>query len=74
MTVVDGRLMPDLKRRQGGRGAYLHMYPACWNSFVQGKGYVRSLRRQVTPVERRQLGATLLVTFDRKKPEPNHGG
>lgn len=52
LTLVDGRLTFDPRRRGQGRGAYLHRQSSCWGAFVRGKGYVRSLRRRLSQEER----------------------
>jgi predicted RNA-binding protein YlxR (DUF448 family) len=59
----NGRLIPDAKRRYGGRGAYLHHRAACWDRFVGGKAYLRSLRRTVDRRERARI-VTLVQADD----------
>jgi predicted RNA-binding protein YlxR (DUF448 family) len=56
---ASGLVVVDLRRRQGGRGAYLHRRRSCWESFVRGRPYVRSLRRAVSRSERLALVAAL---------------
>ena len=50
-----GELIVDPGRRRGGRGAYLHPRPACWEGFVRGKLYLRSLRMPAGVPARRAL-------------------
>jgi len=38
-----------------GRGAYLHVEPACWEAFLRRRGPIRSLRQSATREEREQL-------------------
>jgi uncharacterized protein len=42
-----------------GRGAYLHVAPACWEAFVRRRGPIRSLRQNASREEREQLVASL---------------
>jgi predicted RNA-binding protein YlxR (DUF448 family) len=56
---ASGLVVVDLRRRQEGRGAYLHRRRSCWDGFLRGRPYVRSLRRAVTRSERVALVATL---------------
>ena len=51
-TLVDGRLVWDGSRRHSGRGAYLHLQPACAVSFTSRKPFLRSLRASVSRAER----------------------
>ena len=51
-TLVDGRLIWDGDRRHPGRGAYLHLQPACAATFTSRKPFVRSLRASVPRAER----------------------
>lgn len=57
--VVDkeGKLVPRVTG--GGRGAYLHCDPKCWQAFAAGKGPVRSLQRTVERPARQALVQTL---------------
>lgn len=44
IAYVSGRgLAIDVRRRLGGRGAYLHGEETCWKRFAARKGMVRSL-------------------------------
>ena len=54
-----GTLVADPARRQGGRGAYVHRSAPCWDGFVRGRPYVRSLRRNISRNERRAVVETL---------------
>ena len=45
-------LTVDLRRRTGGRGAYLHHTQECWRRFAAQKGRVRSLGIVVDRPER----------------------
>jgi predicted RNA-binding protein YlxR (DUF448 family) len=56
---TSGVVVLDLRRRHGGRGAYLHRRGSCWESFVRGRPYVRSLRRAVARIERIAVVAAL---------------
>jgi predicted RNA-binding protein YlxR (DUF448 family) len=51
-TDQDDMLVLDAARRRGGRGAYLHPSPVCWEKFLRGRLHVRSLRRSI-PVGQR---------------------
>ena len=51
-TLVDSRLVWDGERRHSGRGAYLHLQPACAASFIARKPFVRSLRASISRAER----------------------
>ena len=44
LVAAGERLVLDARRRLPGRGAWLHREPACWGTFVQRRGPVRSLR------------------------------
>ena len=59
--VRDGTagLRPDVLRRAGGRGGYLHREPACWARFAQRKGQLRALRVAVGRPARASLVAAL---------------
>jgi predicted RNA-binding protein YlxR (DUF448 family) len=54
-----GGLRPDVERRLGGRGGYLHPRPDCWGRFARRKGLVRSLRASVDRPARAALVAQL---------------
>jgi predicted RNA-binding protein YlxR (DUF448 family) len=54
----------DGRRRQPGRGAYLHREPACWAAFVARRGAVRSLRATPSRVAREALRDTLAATVE----------
>jgi predicted RNA-binding protein YlxR (DUF448 family) len=56
-TLADGRLVWDGERRHSGRGAYLHLQPACAASFTTRKPFVRSLGASVSRAERLGLVA-----------------
>ena len=56
-TLVDGRLVWDGDRRRSGRGAYLHLRPACAASFTSRKPFLRSLRASVSKAERARFVA-----------------
>jgi len=58
-TVGAGGLVVDRRRRLGGRGAWLHPAPACWDAFVRRRGPVRSLRTSVPREQRDRLVAEL---------------
>lgn len=65
MCSASGGLTPDLWRRGGGRGAYLHRRATCWDRFVRGKIYVRSLRCSIPRAERVVLIERLRVEMAR---------
>ena len=53
----DGRIAVDVRRRLGGRGAWLHLDPACWAD-ARG-GLARTLRTSVTDRDLAGLRADL---------------
>jgi len=55
----------DGARRAPGRGAYLHVSPACWLAFARRRGPLRSLRRSPAPAERAALVAALSAATER---------
>jgi uncharacterized protein len=58
--VAAGRdLVLDPRRRLPGRGAWLHREPVCWDTFVQRRGVVRSLRSTPSREAREALRAAL---------------
>lgn len=59
VAVVDGRAVADPRRRQPGRGAYLHARPACLAQ--AGKGLARTLRRSVSRAELDGLTRAILA-------------
>ena len=44
VTVVDGELVLDLRRRIGGRGAWLHPDPDCLTRAERRRAFPRALR------------------------------
>jgi uncharacterized protein len=54
----------DGRRRQPGRGAYLHRESACWAAFVRRRGAVRSLRATPSRATREALLDTLAATVE----------
>ena len=62
VTAPSG-LVVDRRRRLGGRGAWLHPAPPCWDAFVKRRGPVRSLRATPPRAERERLVAALRATI-----------
>ena len=58
----DGRIAVDVTRRLGGRGAWLHRDPACWNDVRAGLS--RTLRTSVTERDLAGLRADLTAATD----------
>ncbi|MEA2624943.1 MAG: hypothetical protein QOD06_988 [Candidatus Binatota bacterium] len=54
-TLVEGRPEVDPARRAPGRGAYLHVRPACLEGFLSRKPFVRSLRASISKLDRANL-------------------
>ena len=54
-TLIDGRPQLDRTRRAPGRGAYLHVRPACLEGFLSRKPFVRSLRASISKLDRANL-------------------
>lgn len=44
VVVVDGELVPDVRRRFPGRGAWLHVDPGCLRSAGRRRAFPRALR------------------------------
>lgn len=44
VVAVDGELVPDVRRRLPGRGAYVHPDPACLDLAERRKAFPRALR------------------------------
>lgn len=42
------RIVPDVRRRLGGRGAWLHPRPDCIEQAVRRRGFARALRVRAT--------------------------
>ena len=63
-VALASALALDGRRRQPGRGAYLHREPACWAAFVGRRGAVRSLRATPSRVAREALRDTLAATVE----------
>ena len=61
----DGRIAVDVRRRLGGRGAWLHRDAACWTE-MQGvrSGLARTLRTSVTDRDLAGLRADLTAATD----------
>jgi predicted RNA-binding protein YlxR (DUF448 family) len=56
LAAYDGAIVVDLNRQIMGRGAYLHRTENCLTKFVRSKvKEFRSLRRSITPDERRAI-------------------
>ena len=67
LTVApNGVLAADQERRSVGRGTYLHRRGGCWEGFVRGRPYIRSLRRIVPRSER-------LAVVNALREAPQHG-
>ena len=65
-AAADGLALDPAGRRAPGRGAYLHVAPACWTTFARRRGPVRSLRRTPSVDERVRLVGALAA---RTSPE-----
>jgi predicted RNA-binding protein YlxR (DUF448 family) len=66
ITVAEGSLTLDEKGRMPGRGAYLHRDEACISGFVRNKSREsRSLRRVISPDDRRKLAELIHTRLDR---------
>lgn len=62
-VAIAGALVLDPRRRQPGRGAYLHRDPACAQAFIARRGPVRSLRcNPARPVREALVGALTAAT------------
>ncbi len=59
LTVAGGRVVPDLGRRMGGRGAWLHRDATCLAQAVRRKAFGRVLRREGLAVDGEELGRML---------------
>lgn len=61
----DGRIAVDVRRRLGGRGAWLHADPACWAEQRDVRaGLSRTLRTSVTDRDLAGLRADLTAATD----------
>jgi predicted RNA-binding protein YlxR (DUF448 family) len=49
VVMVEGALVPDLRARIAGRGAWLHPDPACLDLAVRRRALTRALRLAVSP-------------------------
>ena len=67
MTYGESALRRDAGARAGGRGAYLHERPACWDAFVARRGPVRSLRSAVPRTVRVRLVEELRAQAARRE-------
>ncbi len=66
ITVAEGSLTLDETGRMPGRGAYLHQDDRCITGFVRSKSReLRSLRRAISPDERRRLAELIYMRLDR---------
>lgn len=50
IAILDGKAVVDARRRQPGRGAWVHRTPTCVRNAARG-GLARSFRRAVDPAE-----------------------
>ena len=57
-AAVEGRTVPDLDRRLGGRGAWLHPSRACLEQAVARRAFPRAFRARV------QTGPDLIDWMD----------
>jgi len=61
VAAADGLALDLPGRRAPGRGAYLHVAPACWTTFARRRGPVRSLRRTPSVDDRTRLVDALVA-------------
>jgi predicted RNA-binding protein YlxR (DUF448 family) len=67
LRFVDRRdaLTLDEEGRMPGRGAYLHYHDRCITNFVHNKAReLRSLKRKISPEERRKLAELIHARLD----------
>ena len=59
---ADGHVRIDPTGKQPGRGAYLHMKPACWQSALTGGRLAHALKiAQIDEADRAELQAYLAM-------------
>jgi predicted RNA-binding protein YlxR (DUF448 family) len=59
LTAAEGRVVPDVGRRLGGRGAWLHRDVACLAQAIRRKAFGRVLRSAGLAVDGEELGRLL---------------
>jgi predicted RNA-binding protein YlxR (DUF448 family) len=65
IAALGDTLMLDEDGRLPGRGAYLHYRNRCITSFSHNKaGQLRSLKRKISPDERRKLAELIHARLD----------
>ena len=49
VVLEDGRIVPDIRRRIPGRGAWIHPRASCGLAATRRRAWARALRQQGTP-------------------------